>query len=1132
MDRSDGSRTATHDHLDAPEVAAALAEYQAELDAGRRPDREAFIARHPEIATLLDGCLRAIEFVQAMRPAPPSPPLGPGSVVGDFRIVREVGRGGMGVVFEAVQVSLGRRVALKVLPSAGGLDDRALRRFRHEAQAVATLQHPHIVPVYAVGEAGGVHFLAMQFIDGRSLAEVVTVLRGRGTGETSASPASTADHISAREASAGATALPASLTPVPGTPDYFRAVARLVAQVAEALQHAHELGVVHRDIKPGNLLLDGSGDVWVADFGLAKLPGSDLTGTADVMGTIRYMSPEQASGRAVALDGRTDVYSLGVTLYELLTLEPAFAADDRRALLRKVMEDELVPPRKRVASLPNDLAVICLKAAAKEPARRYQSAGEFAADLRRFLDGRPVTARPVGPAERVFRWARRKPTAAAAILLGVVAVAGTLVAVTVAGLWRTAETARNALAGEKLQTESARDAAVQARRAAESARDDAVQARANESRLREELARVTHARTVDLALREWQAANVGRAAELLAHCRPDLRGWEWHHVDRLCRGDLVTLVGHTGTVWTAEYSPDGTRILTAGEDGTAKVWDAETGVCVRTFRGHVGPVHCAAFHPTAARAVTAGQDGTARVWDLATGECAHTLRAHAGGVTSVAFAPSGKLLATAGRDLAARLWDPDTGREMSVLNGHKAMLNSVAFSPDGTRLVTASGDHSARVWDVTTGTELQCVRGVATTIMYSARFSPDGHRLVTTGGAGVLRVWTAATGAEQDRLLGHTGFVFSAAFSPDGKAIASAGEDRVVRVWEALSKKVLATFRGHAAMVRSVAFRPDGRRLVTAGRDGTAKVWDLTAATDTRVLRGFTGLVASASISPDGARCVTLTSPDHLARVWELDTGRTLGALAVRAELSAPPVFDPTGRRIATGAADGRVWVCDAETHREVCTLPGHTSGVNSVAFDRDGARLVTAGRDGTARVWDVASGTAVRTLGGHDGSVNWAAFDATGRRVGTAGQDGTARVWDLGTGECVHTIRGHNGPVLGVAFDAGGSLLVTAGRDGTARVWSADTAQPGAVLAGHTSFVTGVLFTPEGRVVSTGSDGTTRVWDAVAGHNLLTLTGGTNRTPVVTASRDGGRLLVNRDEGVMVWDGHPVSRGVGGKRY
>ncbi|HJZ53784.1 MAG TPA: serine/threonine-protein kinase, partial [Gemmataceae bacterium] len=348
-----------------PRVIAALREYRAALDAGRRPDRSEFLARFPEIAGELSACLAGLEFVHvaAREACQFADPLGWDDtreeptvpvVLGDFRIVREVGRGGMGVVYEAEQVSLGRRVALKVLPSAAALDARQLQRFQNEARAAAHLQHPNIVPVLAVGCEAGVHYYAMQFVDGQSLAERIA-----------AGPAPGARH--------------------------FRAAARLLVEAAEALEHAHQCGVVHRDVKPANLLVDGGGRLWVADFGLARVRGDvGLTATGDVMGTLWYMSPEQALANHALLDHRTDIYSLGATAYELLTLRPPFADSDREALMRRIALDEPTRPRRVNRDVPRDLETIVLKAMEKNPTDRYPNAQELADDLKRFLAGEPI----------------------------------------------------------------------------------------------------------------------------------------------------------------------------------------------------------------------------------------------------------------------------------------------------------------------------------------------------------------------------------------------------------------------------------------------------------------------------------------------------------------------------------------------------------------------------------------------------------------------------------------------------------------------------------------------------------------------------------------------------------------------
>jgi serine/threonine protein kinase len=408
----------TNDDLtqDDPRVIQAAREYLAELESGRTPDRKAYLKRHPEVAVALEDALDGIDMAQQLRPTPVTPPVAEliREPLGDFKIIRELGRGGMGVVYEAMQLSLGRRVALKVLPFAAALDPKHLQRFKTEAHAAAQLHHTNIVPVYAVGCERGVHFYAMQIIDGRPLDRVIRQMREsaeRGTAPT----------VDQKAAATVDTSSPKSTS----NRERYRTVAGMITQAAEALDYAHESGIVHRDMKPANLLLESNGKVWVTDFGLAQIVADvSLTQSGDLIGTLRYMSPEQASGKKSLIDHRTDVYSLGATLYELLTLEPIFSGTDRQALLTQILNDEPRPLRQLERTIPVELETICLKALGKVPTERYNSAGEMAADLRRYLAELPIQAKRPSLVERLRKWGRRHPgivgTAIVSLIISVI----------------------------------------------------------------------------------------------------------------------------------------------------------------------------------------------------------------------------------------------------------------------------------------------------------------------------------------------------------------------------------------------------------------------------------------------------------------------------------------------------------------------------------------------------------------------------------------------------------------------------------------------------------------------------------------------------------------------------------------
>jgi serine/threonine protein kinase len=753
-------------------VADIVDEFTDRLNHGEQPDIEDYVVRYPQAAATLRQVLEALLLIR--RPGPDAPPDAEGPEgpsprlghLGDFRIVREVGRGGMGVVYEAEQVSLGRRVALKVLPFAAVLDPRQLQRFKNEAQAAALLHHQNIVPIYSVGCERGVHYYAMQFVEGRTLATLIHQLRESAGREPT-------DGLARPDATTRTQPKPSTSSPTT-TPVFLRSLAELGIQVAEALDHAHQQGVVHRDIKPSNIILDAQMKPWITDFGLAHMEaGGSLTVSGDLLGTLRYMSPEQALAKRVVIDHRTDIYSLGVTLYELLTLQPAFAGTNRQELLRQIAFEEPRPPRKLNKAIPADLETVVLKAMAKNPAERYATAQALADDLRRFLDLKPIRAKRPTVVQRGVKWARRHTgaVAAAAVVLSMAVIALAVSTLLIAGA-RKGETkhrkaAEAALLNEReasqkltdalgnLKIENAR-ADEQARRAAENeslANKKAEEARQQEAQTRRHL----YAAHMQVAHRAWEAGHVERVTELLDRHIPrpgeqDLRRFEWYYLWRLCNAERLTLPIGTRSGHGAAFSPDGHTLATGGEE--VQLWDPATGQPQGTLRGAGQTVRSLAFSPDGA--TLAGGTGTEPpragdvvLWDTATRKLRARLRGHQLGVMSVAFSPDGKVLASASaggwnfKDLPGevKLWDPSTGQELATLADHTKGVTSVAFAPDGSTMASSSWDGTVKLRDAQTGTS----KAVLKMDGNSVAFSPDGRLLLAAAGR-IVTLWDVGVG--------------------------------------------------------------------------------------------------------------------------------------------------------------------------------------------------------------------------------------------------------------------------------------------------------------------------------------------------------------------------------------------------
>jgi WD40 repeat protein/serine/threonine protein kinase len=1122
---------------------------------------------------------------------PATPRQEPVDRLGDFRIVREVGRGGMGVVYEAEQISLGRRVALKLLPHRGLLDAKQRQRFEREAKAAAKLHHTNIVPVFGTGEHDGQPYYVMQLIDGQGLDAVIEALRrGPPAGVPTTLPAApdgaaaavahsllTGHFAGAAPSSDGLTVdLPGEARPRPEPPSasaalpasgvgsssgarkasYWRGVALIGVQVADALEYAHKQGVLHRDVKPSNLLLDARGTAWVTDFGLAKADDrANLTAAGDILGTLRYMPPEAFDG---VTDARTDVYALGLTLYELLALRPAFDESDRNKLIKQVTSGE--PPRlDRVnPAVPRDLVTIVHKAADRDPARRYQTAGDLAADLRRFLADEPIKARRTSSLERLGRWGRRNPGVAAS--LGVIAVllAGVSVASTVAA-WRFER-----LAGEKGK----------ALRDAEEAGDEARRQKDAErwQRYRSNLAAAGSAL-------ELQSSGAARRA--LEAAPAEYRDWEWlHFTSRLDEARLVLATGvPTGHLafrpdgkqiaawngggvhvweettgrevgvlpqpvepWDVAFRPDGGRLLILPRDGALLSWDPATNdrqVLLRVPRDNA--VVGDSFSPDQ-NLLVGVKDRALQLWDIRTGRKRADLpgRRPEGLPSAAAFSPDGRRFAYSTEDKTIVVWDLGAGAVTHVLRGHTGVIGALGFSPDGKRL--ASGglypENTARLWAVATGKEIAALPGHRNAVPWLA-FSPDGTRLATACLDQTARLWDGVTGLPIAPLPGHRGPVRYVVFRPDGRRLVTSSEDGTLRLWDAAEGDPVAVLHGHAAGVWQPAFRPDGALLASASDDGTVRLWDMALAERNGVLRGHKSYVYDVAFSPDGTRAAS-AAWDDTVRLWDptsgLPTGPPLSVSDGVFVVVSGVCFRPDGKQIAAASGEDHVRIWDAASGKVLRNLPcplGDWRQYARAAFSPDGTVLAAGCRDGLIRLWGAEGDEPIATLAGHEEIVGDVAFRPDGKQLASGGVDKTVRLWDVATRQPVAVLRGHTGFVYRVAYSADGRLLASASQDKTVRLWDAATGELLAVLP-HGSIVYGVAFNPSGTRLAAGcADNTIRLWDVGVARRaggkecpdaeVAELHGHDAYVHAVDWSPDGTRLISASGDGtVRVWDSLP----------
>ncbi len=1066
-----------------------------------------------------------------------------------FRVLRPHAKGGLGAVFVAMDTELHREVALKQILDSHADDPVSRQRFLLEAEVTGGLEHPGIVPVYGLGTySGGRPYYAMRFIRGDSLKKAIEQFHSHAFAKNDHGRRSLEQHT----------------------------LLHRFTDVCNAIEYAHSRGILHRDIKPSNVILGKHGETLVVDWGLAKsldkpeidvdsterpLVPSPASGSAETLrgsalGTPAYMSPEQAEGKLEQIGPRSDVYSLGATLYTLLTGKPPFVGEPAE-VIGAVQRGEVVRPRRLKPALDPALEAVCLKAMATRPADRYPTPRALAEDLERWTADEPVSAWREPLARRARRWAKQNRT----VVSGAVAalVAGVIGLTAVAGVQ----------ARVSAQLTKAYDATLRALA-------DTRTAQAQTKAALEQSQRNLYFASLGLADREWTGHHIAGTEQFLAQCPPPLRRWEWHYLDARCRTGEGGLAGHDGAVLALAFSPDGHSLASAGSDQVICLWDLSQRRPRLRLTGHSAAVTAVAFSPDGRRLASGSLDGTVRLWDPADGRMLREITGHRGEVFTVAFHPLRPELAV-GTRLSRQpteageiqVWNVETGRALRSLTGHHGAVNCVAFSPDGQLLASASEDQTIVLWndhdgkpahtlslaqagapartanrmlrfrDVKTGQESSLLLHVSSA--QRLRFSRDGKRLAAAVADGTVHWWDVSTTKEGISLAAHEGAAYAIAINPSGTVVASAGMDRVVKLSSMATGSELGSYLGHRSQINELAYSPDGKWLASGDDDGLIKLWRPDQRQDTYLFTGLSAAAFGVAFSPDGNTLAVgtgdLFQPRKAGEVKLFDVASRTELRTLRGDTGGigSVAFNPQGDRLAAASADGTVRVWDTTSGTQVHALRAHKGVVFRVAYSPDGqwiascsGELLVPGAPGEIKVWNAETGAEKYTVRDHEAAIGSVAFSPDGRWLASGSPDKTVKIREAATGQVVRTLARLEQGVFVLAYSPDGMRIAVGcgtplqpAQPSDVTIWDTDSGKKVHTLRAHAQQVTGVAYSPDGaRLVTSSRDGTVRVWDVEAGQQVCALRPSSQYVNCVAFSPDGQRIATgNWNATVNLWE-------------
>ncbi|QDV41373.1 Serine/threonine-protein kinase PrkC [Stieleria neptunia] len=1125
--------------------------YLADCRAGNACPIEPFVQRYPEWADELRELLPTLALVEQVKlpeqddatiSSRSAAPSLSGKTLGDYQLVRELGQGGMGIVYEAEQISLGRRVAIKVLPPNAGFSAHQKLRFEREAKAAAKLHHTNIVPVFGVGEDDGISYYVMQFIRGQGLDEVLRELESLPD-HPSASAQSGAMYRSDRSDRVTRSTVDSSVSSASIHP-YWINVAQIGLQVSDALAYAHAQGITHRDIKPSNLLLDVHNDVWVADFGLAKSEDdANITRSGDILGTIRYMPPEAFTSET---DARGDVYSLGITLYELVTLKPAFDESDRRELIQRVVSPRPVLLDRNSTGVPRDLATIVEKAIERAAKDRYQTAEAMHEDLRRFLADEPILARRASLAERCGRWARQNRGFAASIAATIMM----LVVLTIIGFSSAyyffeqqdvqrklnQQTQSMATANEQLlgELQSALEQSTAATASAERARRRAEQ----QSELtRRSLYSASMLNAID-SMDEHRG--YARAQNLLDQWRPasesdiDRRDWEWYYAQAFCNQQEYSLESHRGALHGLALNGDQSYLASAGTDGWINIWEIDSRTIVKRIVSPVGPLNCVTWEPAGpARLAVGGQKGMA-VFDTETWEVVYQTEKPLT-VRALQWSPDGRYIARRGRWSAVSnaeesgdfcLLETDRFQVASTLHGWPGYADQFAmemgWSADSRRVAYPSGK-AAMVWDLATDSK-QFQSPAAFSDLRSVRFHPTSpDQIIACGRGGTARILDLKSEEINMELAEHTHAIASLTADANGNRLATASWDGTIRIWDTETGSLRRTVHGHSRHVFKVVWDHRRDRIFSAGMDGAIKCWQPEGSHCRREFTLNANWLNDLAVSPDGGLIACAAGNRRVFLVDAVD-GKVVHRFRKANTLWNGVDYSPCGTRLVAAGGIGRPdepgRLCLWDTPSGDLLFEQTTeSKINDVAFHPEGHSIAAGGSDGSIDLFDhelnpIEGPTATRFT-----SIQSLSWSADGGRLAIAGLGGGLGVWDSKTGQLRYW-PGTTELIYTIAWSRSGEQIAVSTSSNLVMVIDATTLQPIFELPAQLEAVTTVNWGPsDRRLLTIDARGTFLLWDPISRHPTLRMSAGRGNVRAAQWSEDGSKIIASSGKRVVIWD-------------